>query len=131
MPAEGVASTLPEPVKALIVTGHNHPAHDWRKTTAALIPVLEQDPRIQVEVTEKPDDLAQENLKQYGLIVFNYSNWDRAGLSDAAKKNFVKYLKSGGGLVIVHFANGSYTNTIPNKESARRLFAASGITRRA
>ena len=117
VPAGGVESTLPEPVKALIITGHNHPAHDWRKTTAALIPVLVLDPRIQVDVTEQPNDLAQANLKQYGLIVFNYSNWDRAGLTEAAKANFSKYLREGGGLVIVHFANGSYTNTIPNKES--------------
>ncbi len=117
VPAGGVESTLPEPVKALIITGHNHPAHDWRKTTAALIPVMELDPRMQVEVTEQPNDLAQANLKQYGVIVFNYSNWDRAGLTDAAKANFSAYLKDGGGLMIVHFANGSYTNTIPNKES--------------
>lgn len=117
VPAVGVESTLPEPVKALIVTGHNHPAHDWRKVTSALLPVIEQDPRVIVEVTEQPNDLAQPNLKQYGLIVFNYSSWDRAGLTDAAKENFVKYLQEGGGLMIVHFANGSFTNTLPNKES--------------
>ncbi|MDB5336826.1 MAG: Trehalose utilization [Planctomycetaceae bacterium] len=117
VPEGGVESSLPEPTKALIVTGYNHPAHDWRKVTAALIPVIEQDPRIQVEVTEQPNDLAQENLNRYGLIVFNYSNWDRAGLTDAAKQNFMKYLRAGGGLMIVHFANGAFTNTIPNKES--------------
>ncbi len=117
VPEGGVESSLPEPTKALIVTGYNHPAHDWRKVTAALIPVLEQDPRIQVEVTEQPNDLAQENLSRYGLIVFNYSNWDRAGLTDAAKQNFMNYLRAGGGLMIVHFANGAFTNTIPNKES--------------
>ncbi len=117
VPSGGVESTLPEPVRALIVTGHNHPAHDWRKVTAALLPVIEQDPRILVDVTEKPEDLAQPDLKRYGLIVFNYSSWDRVGLSDAAKANFVKYLEAGGGLLVVHFANGSYTNTLPNKES--------------
>jgi hypothetical protein len=52
VPAGGVESTLEEPVRALILTGHNHPAHDWRTTTAALIHVLEQDPRMKVEVTE-------------------------------------------------------------------------------
>ncbi|MES2794096.1 MAG: ThuA domain-containing protein, partial [Planctomycetota bacterium] len=69
------------------------------------------------EVTEQPNDLAQANLKQYGLIVLNYSSWDRDGLSDAAKQNFVKYLREGGGLLVVHFANGSFTNTLPNKGS--------------
>ena len=59
VPAGGVISTMEEPIRVLIVTGHNHVAHDWRKTTAALIPVLEQDPRVWVEVTENPEDLAK------------------------------------------------------------------------
>jgi len=117
VPAGGVDSTLAEPVGALIVTGHNHPAHDWRKVTAALMPVIEQDPRIAVDVIEDPNELGSKRLSQYGLIVLNYSSWDRGGLSDAAKANFVRYLEDGGGLMIVHFANGSYTNTLPNKQS--------------
>ena len=117
VPTAGVESTLEEPVRLLIVTGHNHPAHDWRKVTEALIPVLEQDPRVEVVVTENPEDLALPDLSRYAGVVFNYSSWDRPGLSDAAKQNFVKYLANGGGLSIIHFANGSYTNTIPNKES--------------
>jgi type 1 glutamine amidotransferase len=117
VPVNGIESNLPEPVKLLIVTGHNHPAHDWRNATAALIPVLEQDPRVQVDVTENPEDLANESLARYQAVIFNYSSWDRGGLSDAAKQNFIKYLKSGGGLEIVHFANGSFTNTLPNKTS--------------
>lgn len=117
IPAGGIETKLEEPIKALLVTGHNHPAHDWRKVTAALIPVVEQDPRIIVEVTEKPEDLASPQLKDYQLVIFNYSSWDRPGLSDAAKQNFLNYLKNGGGLVVVHFANGAFTNTLPNKES--------------
>ncbi len=117
VPPEGVASTLDEPIKALIVTGHNHPAHDWRKVTAALIPVLEQDPRMQVEVIEDPNELADEKLLRYNLVVMNYSSWDRAGLSEAAKVNFLTYLKNGGGLSIIHFANGAFTDTLPNKAS--------------
>ncbi|MDB5389347.1 MAG: hypothetical protein JWM11_4993, partial [Planctomycetaceae bacterium] len=117
VPESGIESVLLEPVKLLIVTGHNHPAHDWRKVTAALIPILEQDPRVQVDVTETPEDLAKESLARYQAVVLNYSSWDRDGLSDAAKQNFMKYLKAGGGLEIVHFANGSFTNTLPNKTS--------------
>jgi type 1 glutamine amidotransferase len=117
VPESGIDSNLAETVKILIVTGHNHPAHEWRKVTAALIPILEQDPRVQVSVTENPEDLAKENLAQYQAVVFNYSSWDRGGLSDAAKQNFAKYLQAGGGLEIVHFANGSFTNTLPNKTS--------------
>ena len=115
VPSGGVVSTMEEPIRVLIVTGHNHPAHDWRKTTAALIPVLEQDPRVVVEVTENPSDLA--TMKGYDALVLNYSSWDRPGLNDAAKSGLKKFLDGGGGLSIIHFANGSWTDTLPNKEA--------------
>lgn len=117
VPSGGVASTLGEPMRALIITGHNHPAHDWRKVTAALIPALELDPRMVVEVTEHVEDLATARIYDYDLLVFNYSNWDRPGLSNEGKENFVNYLGKGGGLAVIHFANGCFTDTIPNEES--------------
>jgi type 1 glutamine amidotransferase len=123
VPAGGVISTMEAPIRVLIVTGHNHPAHDWRKTTAALIPVLEQDPRVWVEVTENPEELAnisqshRDGATRYDALVLNYSSWDRPGLSDAAKGGLKKFLDDGGGLSIIHFANGSWTDTLPNKEA--------------
>lgn len=117
VPQGGVESTMEVPIRALIVTGHNHPAHDWRKVTAALIGVLELDPRVVAHVTEEPNDLATVSTADYDLIVMNYCNWDRPGLNDAAKSGFVNYLKSGGGLSIVHYANGAFTPTIPATNS--------------
>jgi type 1 glutamine amidotransferase/glucose/arabinose dehydrogenase len=116
VPAGGVESSLEEPVRALVLTGHNHPAHDWRSTTAALIHVLEQDPRMKVEVTENPEDLAT-RLDACGLLVLNYCNWDKPGLSEAAKSGFLKHLERGGGLAVIHFANGAWNPTIPAKDS--------------
>lgn len=127
VPAGGVVSTMEEPIRVLIVTGHNHPAHDWRKTTAALIPVLEQDPRVVVEVTENPDDLA--TMKNYDALVLNYSSWDRPGLSDAAKAGLKKFLDAGGGLSIIHFANGSWTDTLPNKDADWQEFRTQIVRR--
>lgn len=117
VPQGGVESKLDEPLRALIVTGHNHPAHDWRKVTSALIGVLEQDPRMVVHVTEQPEDLATARITDYDVIVMNYCNWDRPGLGEVAKKNFANYLEHGGGLSVIHFANGAFTDTLPNKES--------------
>jgi len=117
IPRQGVETKLDPPDKVLIVTGHNHPAHEWRGTTAALIGALEQDPRLRVEVTENPEDLAAPKLRDYRLLVMNYCNWDRPGLSDAGKENFVKYLREGGGLALVHFANGAFNYTLPAKAS--------------
>ena len=117
VPANGVESKLDEPIRALIVTGHNHPAHDWRRVTQALIAVLEQDPRMVVHVTEQPADLGTTRIVDYDLLVMNYSSWDRPGLSEPAKQNFANYVNRGGGLAVIHFANGSFTDTLPNKES--------------
>jgi len=117
VPDGGVESTLEDPVRALILTGHNHPAHDWKATTAALIHALEQDPRLKVDVTEDPEDFAGAKLDAVDLLVLNYCNWDKPGLSEAAKANVLKYLARGGGLSVIHFANGAWNKTIPAKDS--------------
>lgn len=117
VPAGGVETRLDRPVKALILTGYHHPGHDWRQLTAALVQTLEQDPRLQVDVTEQIEDLATPKIGGYDLLVMNYNNWDRPGLSEAAKDGFVRYLRSGGGLALIHFANGAFNYTLPSKES--------------
>lgn len=101
------------PVRALIITGHNHPAHDWRETTAALKETLAADERFRVEVATDPEALAKATLSDFDVVVFNYCNWERPGLSNSAKRNLVKYLGSGGGLVLVHFANGAFHFSLP------------------
>ncbi|HVR76150.1 MAG TPA: ThuA domain-containing protein, partial [Planctomycetota bacterium] len=117
VPQGGVQSEVEDPIRALILTGYNHPAHEWRSVTAALLGVLEQDPRAVVEVTEEPEDLAAPRLQTYGLLVLNYSNWDRPGLSAAAKEGLLEYLAGGGGLAVIHFANGAFNHTLPAKDS--------------
>lgn len=117
IPEAGVASKLEAPIKTLILTGYNHPAHEWRTTTAALILALEQDPRLTVDVTENIEDLATRKMDDYELLVLNYNNWDRKGLSESAKANLVNYLKRGKGLTLVHFAASGFNYTLPNKES--------------
>ncbi len=117
VPPGGVESNLEERFRTLVVTGHNHPAHDWRSVTEALIGVIEQDPRAIVHVTENPERLGESGLEAYRTLVFNYSNWERPGLSDRAKKGLVDYLSSGGGLTVVHFANGAFHYSLPRKDS--------------
>ncbi len=113
VPPGGIDSTLEGPARALVLTGHNHPAHDWRGVSAALFHVLEQDPRLKVEVTEDAEDLAKKDLRAFGVLVLNYCNWDRPGLSDAARQGLLRYLEEGGGLAVVHFANGAFNRTLP------------------
>jgi putative heme-binding domain-containing protein len=102
-----------KPIQAVIVTGHQHPAHLWRETTPALQEALAQDKRMQITVVTDPEFLASENLHGYDVVVLNYCNWQRPGLSDAAKANFQKYLADGGGLALIHFANGAFHTSLP------------------
>ncbi|MDA0811444.1 MAG: ThuA domain-containing protein [Verrucomicrobia bacterium] len=141
IPKEGVESSMlaveetrdvkpAKSIHALILTGNNHPAHDWAATTKTLTDVLHADPRIGVDVTADPGMLAKADLSYYDVIVQNYSNWDHPGLSDAAKTNFSDYLKNGGGLVILHYANGSWYKTNPSGLAAYWPEYAGKICRR-
>jgi type 1 glutamine amidotransferase len=125
VPAGGVSSEfvgdeevnrtlLTKPIRTLIVTGANHPSHKWQETTPAIASALNSaTPRFDITVTENPEDLAKPEMRRYGLVVLNYANWEKPGLSEAAKAGFVKYLKGGGGLLVVHFANGAFHASLP------------------
>src|SRR5262249_27678379 len=55
----------------------------------------------------------------YQVIVLNYCNWqDPRQLSDRAKQSFVEYLTNGGGLVVIHFANGAFHFSLPMAEAS-------------
>ncbi|HEX4146379.1 MAG TPA: ThuA domain-containing protein [Pirellulales bacterium] len=117
VPAAGVDSQLgetPDKIRAVIVTGHQYPGHHWRETTLALEEALRKDARLSVETVTDAEFLAMPELHAADVVVLNYCNWEKAGLSDAAKTNFMKYLRSGGGLVIVHFANGAFHFSLPD-----------------
>jgi putative heme-binding domain-containing protein len=124
VPQEGVRSpTLAQPenlgsadepaIEAMIVTGHQHPAHAWRETTVALQEALAADRRFQVSVVTDPEFLASKNLFGYQVVLLNYCNWQRPGLSEEAKFNLQSYLAGGGGLSIIHFANGAFHSSLP------------------
>jgi type 1 glutamine amidotransferase len=51
--------------------------------------------------------------------VQNYVNWhDPSVLSAESRNAFVKFLEQGGGLVLVHFANGAWHFSLPMSEAA-------------
>ena len=39
-------------------------------------------------------------------------------MSDKSKEAFVRYLKDGGGLIVVHFANGAFHFSLPKAEES-------------
>lgn len=108
-----------KPIKGLILTGHHHPGHPWQETTPAIEEALEMDNRIQVDVSTDIEDLAGSDLKKYDFLVLNYCNWEKPeGLSEKSKIAFTRYLNKGGGLLIIHFANGAWHYSLPGAEAS-------------
>ncbi|TEU06492.1 MAG: hypothetical protein E3J22_03610, partial [Candidatus Aminicenantes bacterium] len=107
-------SSLTEPptarsMKALIVTGQNN--HDWKTSTPILKQILEDTGLFKVEVATSPSpggnmDDFNLDFASCKLVVLNYSgdNW-----SASTQKAFVDYVSSGGGVVVYHSADNSFT----------------------
>ncbi len=111
------ASDSADPIRVLLFAGNEaHKWHNWEKTTPAIQRQLEFDSRITVDVSHDIEDLAAKDLADYDVIVQNsYANWqDPRPLSEAARTAFVNFLQNGGGLVLVHFANGAWHYSLPN-----------------
>lgn len=113
---EEITRYLDPPIHVLLFAGNDaHKWHNWEKTTPAIKAALERDSRIRVDVAHDIEDLARRKLGEYHVIVQSYCNWqDPKPLSDASKKAFTDYLRNGGGLVILHFANGAWHFSLPN-----------------
>jgi type 1 glutamine amidotransferase len=101
-------------VKLLIITGDEVPAHDWKARSKALADFLGKDGKIAVTTTETPArDLTPENLAKFDVLLLNYretkptpdTKW-----SDDNKKALLDAVKSGKGLVVVHFTSSSFND---------------------
>lgn len=103
------------PIRVLMFAGNEaHTWHNWKKTTPAIKKLLEHDPRIKVDVSYEIEDLSKVSLKDYQVIVQNYTNWhDSTPLSNTSRTAFMNYLQNGGGLILVHFANGAFHFSLP------------------
>lgn len=101
--------------KALLFAGNDaHKWHNWERTTPAIKAALERDGRVRVDVSHNIEDLATAKLSDYAVIVQNYVNWhDPKPLSEPAKAAFLKFVEGGGGLVVIHFANGAWHSSLP------------------
>ena len=90
--------------KVLIVTGDDVPAHDWRATTPVTRMSLEQGGELEVYVSEDAGILETSALERYDAVVLNYRNHPRRDPGPRARQNLAAFVKSGKGLVVVHFA---------------------------
>jgi len=105
-----------ERAKVLMFAGNAaHKWHNWERTTPAIQAALEKDERLRVDVSMDIEDLGKRKLSDYRVILLNsWCNWqDPKPLSEASRKALVEFLQGGGGLVLVHFANGAYHFSLP------------------
>jgi type 1 glutamine amidotransferase len=101
------------PIKVLIVDGHNN--HNWRATTPVLKKTLEPAGLFKVDVATAGADVSKFRPKfsDYQVIVSNYNGplW-----SKETRKDFVDFVKNGGGFVAVHAANNSFPEWVEYNE---------------
>lgn len=95
-------------VRVLIVTGMDHPAHNWRSTTEAVQEVLSKEDRIILDVLEDPYALDSFDLSTYDVLFLHFNNWERPDPGQEAQYRLQKFVSEGGGLVLLHFACGAF-----------------------
>lgn len=107
--AGAVTAAEPAP-RILIVTGHDVPAHDWRKTTLVTRSILEGQEGWIVRVSEEAGILESQAIHSYDVIVLNYRNRPTQPLSEAGRANLLRFVGAGKGLVALHFAVSAWGN---------------------
>lgn len=117
--AEGVILGVTDvecPIQALVLSGNDqHKWHNWEETTPRILDALHEDPGITAVLTLDPEVLRQWDLSPFDTIVLNYCNWqDPSGLSESAKAALIEHMERGGGLVVLHFANGAFHFSLPD-----------------
>lgn len=101
------------PIRVMILDGQSAGAyHDWQHTTPVLKKELQEAGLFQVEVVTAPQsdgDFSQfhPDFNKYQVIVLNY---DAPDWPADLKAMFENYVKSGGGVVVVHAADNAFPN---------------------
>ena len=119
-------------IKVLIIDGQNNHIH-WPKTTAMMKTYLEQTDLFSVDVDRprfgwkgeeyieeygletpieilddpKPDSLFAPDFSNYDVVLSNFG-WRASAWSASTKLALEEFVKSGGGLAIIHAANNSW-----------------------
>ena len=101
---------------ALIITGQN--TTNWETSSLILETILDQSGVFKVTTITSPakgEDMSKflPQFGKYDVVVLDYNGdpWP-----DQAKKEFVEYVKNGGGVVVYHAANNSFPGWIEYNE---------------
>lgn len=92
----------------LLLTGEDYPGHKWKETTPVLRSQLEKDTRLQIQVVEDLKFLRSPELNKFAAIVMHFKNYDPAVPGPEGQENLARFVREGGGAVLVHFACGAF-----------------------
>ena len=99
-------------ISILLVDGQNN--HNWKATTPVLKAGLEETGRFSVDVTTSPDKGSKDGWDEWNPDFSKYdavlSNYNGQAWPEAVRKKLEAYVSAGGGLVIVHAANNSFSD---------------------
>lgn len=97
-------------IKVLILSGNNN--HEWQKTTPLLLRIYKDSRLFEINITEKPDTLTYNELKKFDVVVSNWNSWPDNDfcMTKEWERDFMKYVKKGGGVVSIHAGASSFYN---------------------
>ena len=95
-------------IRLLILSGSNN--HDWEQTTPVLTRIFDEERQFSVDLTNRPDTLNFDYLRQYDAIVSNWNSWPKNDLRWPKKmeEGLIRYLKEGGGVVFFHASTSAF-----------------------
>jgi type 1 glutamine amidotransferase len=102
--------------KVLLVTGIDYPGHKWRETAPVLKRLLEEDRRLRVRIVEQPEALASPKLQEWDTVILHFQNWETPGPGTVARANLRRFVASGKGMMLTHFACGAWYGEWPGFE---------------
>lgn len=102
------ASPAPSVKRVLLLTGEDYPGHKWQETTPVLRAQLEKDARLSIQVVEDLKFLRSQDLHKFAAIVMHFKNYDPAVPGPEGQENLARFVRQGGGAVLVHFACGAF-----------------------
>lgn len=96
-------------IRALLITGDDVAAHNWREMSETTRKALEDSKRFEVKVCEDPHILESETaLKSYDVIVFMIYCTRVKMLPEEAQQNLLNFVKGGKGFFVQHLATASF-----------------------
>lgn len=109
-------------IDVLYLTGHTDRHHSWEILSTYQLALLEEAAIFDVDVIQLPkvaEDDTRIDFKAYDVVVFNMNEvvWPQS-----LKQSFEKYMRRGGGLVVVHESD----NAFPEWPAFNQMIALAG-----